>query len=223
MARGVMPVRFASDTREIPCRAASARHVSRVMWFLMCETVRRYRTGVKPLSRGICLTRLGRRHNVVHPRNTPSTGETDREMAIAGSRFETYVRAAMKEADDMSLAELARASGVKETNWHGWFRGEHKPRRNTMSLAGRALRRTPDQLLAVWEGERPQKRRGATETPDALVMALRDQTAAIGSLVAKLDEFLDTRRRADAAESALLELQGSAERPERHAPRGTRG
>lgn len=110
---------------------------------------------------------------MVHPRNAPSTGETDREMALAGSRFETYVRAAMKEADDMSLAELARASGVKETNWHGWFRGEHKPRRNTMTLAGRVLRRTPDQLLAVWDGDRPQKPRGATETTDALVMALR--------------------------------------------------
>lgn len=114
----------------------------------------------------------------VRRRTRDESGTKDREMAQAGVRFERYVRDAMTEGE-LSLADLARESGVKETNWHGWFRGEHQPRRNSLVLAARALSRTPDQLLAVWEGDRPRKRRGATETPDELVSALLRQSAAI--------------------------------------------
>lgn len=97
-------------------------------------------------------------------------------MAVAGARFESYVKDAMKEGDIPSLAELSRRSGIAVSAWHGWFRGERQPRRNSLVLAGNALERTPEQLLAVWDGERPHKPARATETPEPLLSLLRDQT-----------------------------------------------
>lgn len=102
-------------------------------------------------------------------------------MAAAGSRFEGYVREAMGEAE-VSLAELSRRSGVKETNWHGWFRGEHRPRPNSLVLASRVLNRTPEQMLARWDGERPAATKKAPVEDEALVLAIRELTAAILTL-----------------------------------------
>lgn len=110
-------------------------------------------------------------------------------MAVAGARFESYVKEAMREAAIPSLAELSRRSGIAVSAWHGWFRGEREPRRNSLVLAGEALSRTPEQLRATWDGDRLHKAAGRPQTPDDLVAALRDQTTAISALVASLDRF----------------------------------
>lgn len=145
-------------------------------------------------------------------------------MAAAGARFERYVRDAMSEGEIPSLAELSRRSGIALSAWHGWFRGEREPRRNSLVLAGAALSRTPEQLSAVWEGERPHKALGRPQTPDDLAEAIRAQTAAIEALVTRLDRVLadDARQREEAAESRRLdEVQGrlgslSSRRRRRH-------
>jgi transcriptional regulator with XRE-family HTH domain len=98
---------------------------------------------------------------------------------MAGSRFEEYVRSAMREAGDMTLADLARGSGINETNWHTWFRGEHRPRANTLRLAAPVLNRTPEQMLASWDGERPQKSAAKPLSPDEVARAIDRQTEAI--------------------------------------------
>lgn len=145
---------------------------------------------------------------VVRPRNG-GIGGPDRKMS--GTRFKTYVQAAMREADDMSLAELARRSGVKERSWHDWFEGTHEPRPSSLARAGRALNRTPDQLLAAWDGQRPHKTRRATESPDALVGALLAQSAAIEALVEELrlerEEGRDVVTALDRAVVRLLEAR----------------
>lgn len=110
-------------------------------------------------------------------------------MVAAGARFEGYVRTAMQEAQELTLAELARQSGIKETNWHSWFRGEHRPRRNTLALAERVLNRTPDQLLAAWDGGRLSRPQKAAPAPD-LTAAITAQTVAIERLVERLERLL---------------------------------
>lgn len=144
-------------------------------------------------------------------------------MAQAGARFETYVRAAMAETGELpTMAELYRQSGIAASTWSGWFRGVSAPRKNSMVLAGNALNRTPEQLLAAWDGERPHKARRGTETPDELVSALLRQSAAIEALVGELqlerEEGRDVVTALDRAIVRLLEVQrpgdteGSAER-----------
>lgn len=153
------------------------------------ETVYRTRIGVNPLPRDLVLTPMNETHKVLHPRTT-NREPKDRKMAQSGARFESYVHAAMKEAGLPTLAELYRQSGVGASTWSGWFLGKHEPRRNLLTLAGQALSKTPEQLLAVWDGERPQKPRRPTETPDPLVSALHAQTVAIDALVERLDTFV---------------------------------
>lgn len=126
-------------------------------------------------------------HKVL-PRRTTELG--NREMAQAGARFETYVRAAMAEAGLPTMAELYRQSGIGASTWGAWFNGQRQPRGNSLRLAGAPLNLTPEQLRAVYEGDRPPKPRRATETPDDLVTALRDQTEAMNALVARLDTFV---------------------------------
>jgi len=114
-------------------------------------------------------------------------------MTEAGARFESYVRVAMNEAAIASMAELGRRSGIAPPVWYTWFRGEKQPRKTTLTLAGQALERTPEQLLSVWEGQRPHAPARATETPDALVTAIEAQTAAITDLVDVVRQLLDDR------------------------------
>lgn len=163
---------------------------------------------------------------VVRPRNG-GFGGTDRKMS--GTRFKTYVQAAMREADDMSLAELARRSGVKERSWHDWFEGTHEPRPSSLARAGRALNRTPEQLLAAWDGQRPHKARRGTETPDALVEAITAQTDAINALVEELRltragqvEATEIAFQALGALGAAQARSGTPDGSEREADAGTR-
>lgn len=144
-------------------------------------------------------------------------------MAQAGARFEAYVRKAMDEAELSTLAELYRASGVAASTWSGWFRGVSAPRRNSMVLAGQALNKTPEQLLAAWDGERPHKARRATETTDPLVNALRDQTAEMARLTAELAlGRIDQQEATDALLRAMATLVrepgGTSADSERDAP-----
>lgn len=127
-------------------------------------------------------------------------------MAKAGARFETYVKAAMAETGLPTLAELYRATGVPASTWSGWFRGIATPRRNTLKLVGEALRRTPEQLFAAWDGQSPHKRLGTTETPDPTVAALQAQTGAILALVAELQKWRTEDRVKLAKVEATVEL-----------------
>ena len=145
-------------------------------------------------------------------------------MAVAGARFESYVKDAMRESEIPSLAELSRRSGIAVCAWHGWFRGERQPRRNSLVLAGTALARTPEQLLSVWDGERPHKPARATETNDAVAAAIDRQTAVLERLFVEWlsrwprpDEALEGK--ADAAiESTSETLQARRPRPLRTGP-----
>jgi transcriptional regulator with XRE-family HTH domain len=107
-------------------------------------------------------------------------------MAVAGARFESYVKEAMREAEIPSLAELSRRSGIAVSAWHGWFRGERQPRRNSLVLAGSALSRTPEQLAATWEGTKPHKPLGRPQGGDDVAEAIRAQTEAMLLLVEEL-------------------------------------
>jgi hypothetical protein len=151
---------------------------------------------------------------VLRPRT--STGDAgNREMAQAGARFETYVRAAMAEADGLpTMAELYRQSGIAASTWSGWFRGVNAPRRNSMILAGQALNRTPEQLLSVWDGEKPHKPRRGTEPPDAVVAAMDRQTAAIEAQTEMLERVLLALLPSppDPMEAEALEAWAGAER-----------
>lgn len=146
-------------------------------------------------------------------------------MAQAGARFEAYVREAMSERAIPSLAQLARDSGIASSAWHGWFRGERQPRRNSLKLAGDVLSRTPEQLLAVWEGERPAKR---SKAPDDLAAAIREQADAIRDLV---EELRQSRLAQVSATTVAFEAlgalgvrrgpEGTQDDTEREAPAGT--
>ncbi len=135
-------------------------------------------------------------------------GSPDRDMAQAGARFESYVREAMTEASIPSLAELARRSGIAASAWHGWFRGDRQPRLNSLKLAAEPLDRTPEQLAAVWEGERPRKARPVVFDPYEVLAAHAEamvaQTRAFERLAASIDAAADrvTRRVEDAAVTA---------------------
>lgn len=128
---------------------------------------------------------------MVRPR-TNAGKDRDRDMAQAGARFETYVRAAMAEVELPTLAELYRASGIAASTWSGWFRGVSAPRRNSMVLAGPPLHRTPEQLLAAWDGETPHKPRRATQGGDPVAEAIRDQTAMLERVLTVIADRLPT-------------------------------
>lgn len=165
---------------------------------------------------------------MVRPRT--STGDRDREMAEAGARFETYVKAAMAEAGLPTLAELYRQSGIGASTWNAWFRGLRQPRANSLRLAGEPLHKTPEQLLAAWDGQRPHKRLGATQTPDPL-SALTAQTQALAALVDELRTWRsEDRDRLDQLESwmdgLVAESLGAPDTPTATAhpvPDGTAG
>ena len=129
---------------------------------------------------------------MVRPR-TGTTEGRDREMAQAGARFETYVKAAMAEADDLpTLAELYRQSGIGASTWNAWFRGLRRPRGNSLRLAGVPIDKTPEQLLAAWDGDQPPKPRRATQTGDPVVDAIEAQTTVLkgvlDAILARLSE-----------------------------------
>ena len=91
-------------------------------------------------------------------------------MAIAGERFEAYVRDAMREADVSSMLELVRETGVNRGTLYGWFRGEARPRPATLVRMSNALGRTPEQLEAAWDGRDPPVGRFLTDAEiEALV------------------------------------------------------
>ena len=85
-------------------------------------------------------------------------------MAESGERFETYVRAAMHEADVASMLELVRETGVNRGTLYGWFRGEARPRTATLNRMTSALGRTVAQLEAAWDGREPPIGRFLTDT-----------------------------------------------------------
>jgi transcriptional regulator with XRE-family HTH domain len=128
-------------------------------------------------------------------------------MAEAGARFESYVRTAMAEGDLPSLAELARRSGIAASAWHGWFRGERHPRKNSLTLAGQALGRSPEQLLAAWDGA--PARRAATQSRDPLVSAITLNTEALNELVGLLRPLVEERDEQEARLRALEAEMGS--------------
>lgn len=107
------------------------------------------------------------------------------EMAQSGARFETYVRDAMRDAGIPSIAELARRSGIAASQWHGWFRGDRNPRRNTLRLAESSLKRTAEQMRAVWVGERPAKALRSSDA-DPVSAAHAEQTALLREILALL-------------------------------------
>lgn len=139
------------------------------------------------------------------PEVAQRVGSQDREMAAAGARFESYVKEAMREAEIPSLAELSRRSGIAVSAWHGWFRGERRPRRNSLVLAGEALSRTPEQLAATWQGERPQK----TPRPqtDAVLAAIEANTAMLEKVLTAL---LQRPPDPDAVERLRAEAEAAA-------------
>ena len=145
-------------------------------------------------------------------------------MAVAGARFESYVKDAMRESEIPSLAELSRRSGIAVSAWHGWFRGERQPRRNSLVLAGTALARTPEQLLAVWDGERPHKPARATETGDAVALAIDRQTAALERLFGEWLSRWDGSPQPDASLEAEAEtaIDGTRETLRDRRPRPLR-
>lgn len=148
-------------------------------------------------------------------------------MAAAGSRFETYVRDAMGEAE-VSLAELARRSGVAETNWHSWFRGEHRPRANSLVLASGVLNRTPQQLLARWDGERVPRTRPQETDAEALIREMRRLVAAIEEQTAALGRAYPARPRSapPVAEAEALQdelTRASSSPAPRRIPRQAKG
>ena len=147
---------------------------------------------------------------MVRPRTVPE--DRDRDMAQAGARFETYVKAAMAEAKLPTLAELYRKSGIGASTWNAWFNGKREPRGNSLRLAGAPLHKTPEQLRAVWDGDRPQKPRRPTETGDQVAGAIREQTAmlreVLEAIIGRLppQDVLDiVDREVPAAERALGE------------------
>lgn len=146
--------------------------------------------------------------------------EVDREMAEAGSRFESEVRAAMRERGISTLAELERKTGIKRRSWEDWFAGIHAPRRGSLSRAEGALRRTPDSLLGVWEGNGHRRRRIST---DPNLAALERIATALERLLEEGVQALPPQRRAD--DRQALEAWGGEERRrlETQQPRPTAG
>lgn len=137
------------------------------------------------------------------------------EMLEAGTRFEAYVTEARAELG-LSLAELARRSGIAASAWHAWFRGAHKPRRNSLALAAPVLRRSPDQLAAAWAGGRPPARHRATETPDKVA-------AAIDALADRLDRLEASLRALEAEVGSLRAPREDGASSTRSAPHGSAG
>ena len=144
-------------------------------------------------------------HKVV-PGGTSTEERTgDPDMATAGTRFDAYVKAAMSE-QGLTLAELARRTGIAASAWHAWFRGDHQPRRNSLVLAGRTLHRTPDQLAAAWSGGRVK---AAVVPEDALRRTVDDHEVRLRALEAEL--------------RSLRELLAAGASPGQGAPHETTG
>lgn len=117
--------------------------------------------------------------------------EVDPDMAEAGSRFESEVRTAMRERGITTLAELERKTGIKRRSWEDWFAGIHAPRTGSLSRAEVTLRRSPDQLLSVWEGNGHPRRRPAPSDPalEAAQMVARAIDAQTEMLRGVLDRL----------------------------------
>lgn len=138
-------------------------------------------------------------------------------MAAAGARFETYVREAMQEAGIPSLAQLARDTGIAASAWHGWFRGVRQPRRNSLKLASDVLSRTPEQLAAVWEGERPQ-RVGRPQT-DPVVAAIQAQTVRLEAVLRELLAPPEPEPTPDRLHRALEAIEQAEDAAQQEQPR----
>ena len=81
----------------------------------------------------------------------------------------------------VSIARLAKDAHVQRQTIYNWFAGVD-PEPETWGRVAQRLDLPP--LTALLTPRKP------TETPDELVSALRDQTAAMNALVARLDTFV---------------------------------
>lgn len=154
--------------------------------------------------------------------------EVDREMAEAGSRFETEVRQAMREAGIGSIAELERRTRVKQRVIYDWFSGLHEPRASSLERLARPLNRTPEQLLARWEGQPGGRRQKTPANPwDAASAAVADaidrQTEMLREILERLapafESPLPTADEAAAVEEAEAERDRQVVDTPRHAGR----
>jgi transcriptional regulator with XRE-family HTH domain len=119
-------------------------------------------------------------------------GTSDRKMQ--GQALRTVMETALS-ARQMSVSALARESSVQRGDIYKWWRGETRPSRNSLARIAVTLH-VDTGILRSALGE-PLR---TTQTTADLVSALRDQTEAIGALVAKLDEGWEERLRAVEAE-----------------------
>lgn len=104
---------------------------------------------------------------------------------------------------EMTLAELARRSGEAESNWHVWFRGEHRPRAKSLTRASEVLGLSVEDMHAAWDGEKPPKR---VETPaygrrstDPLIEQMAEMNRINAELVASLKQLVQTHVELQAA------------------------
>lgn len=127
----------------------------------------------------------------------------------AAAQFERIVRDAMGR-EHLSLVQLARESGVDRGRWYSWFRGDHAPKRRSLTRAADALGVPVEDLLAPF---------GNTETPppddyrggvSVLIEKLDRQAEVITELVVELREAhlerADLRAELDGFREALVEL-----------------
>lgn len=122
-------------------------HVRNPRWdFTLCQ----------PQCRVIYIDTGKRRGSNLTPRCTrapPSTGGEALKDEAAGERFRALIVDAMEARGVPSLAELARRSGVDESDWYGWFRGEHRPRPRTLQAASTYLGIPVEAMRAAWVDE----------------------------------------------------------------------
>jgi len=117
----------------------------------------------------------------------------------------------------MSVSALAREANVQRADIYRWWRGDTRPTRNSLARIAETLQ-VDTAVLRRALGE-PVR---TTETADTLITAIAAQTAAITELVGvlrPLAEEVEARRRADAAEAALRDLEEDAAQRARSVPR----
>lgn len=156
----------------------------------------------------------------VHIVNTKGTD--DRQMHGAALRAEMETALAKRQ---LSVSALARTAAVQRGDIYRWWRGESRPSRNSLARIALAL----DWDVVSFRTALGDANR-ATQAPDDLLGALRDQVVAITALVGEMRMARERDQdaaaailKAAAALGSLAKPQGAGESTEQPALHETAG
>lgn len=144
-------------------------------------------------------------------------------MTALGGDLEHTMRAAM-EQQQMSVAGLARAAGVRRELIYQWWRGEQRPSRSSLARVAAPLGLEADALLAIY-GSTPSEDADLTRTLIAEQRATREMLERVLSSLApaapglRPEDWEEIRSQArQEAERLLQESGGRSPRTPRSTP-----